>query len=113
MQLKSLYLGERALLNRVFLPRSFWQRARGLLGKPSLQEDEGFLFRECRAIHMFGMRHALDIVFVDGDMKICKLVPELAPWRTAYCANAEHTLELASGSVGRLELALGQQLELR
>ncbi|MCH1926570.1 DUF192 domain-containing protein [Shewanella sp. C32] len=113
MQLKSLYFDERALLNRVFLPHSFWQRARGLLGKPPLQIDEGFLFNDCRAIHMFGMRHMLDIVFVDGDLKICKLVPELSPWRMAYCANAEHTLELASGSIGRLELTLGQQLELR
>ncbi|MEL4395172.1 DUF192 domain-containing protein [Shewanella algae] len=113
MQLKSLHSGERALLNKVFLPRSFWQRARGLLGKPPLLEDEGFLFSDCRAIHMFGMRYALDIVFVDGDLKICKLAPNLAPWRMAYCANAEHTLELASGSVGRLELVLGQQLKLR
>lgn len=113
MQLKSLYFGERALLNKVFLPHGFWQRARGLLGKPPLLEDEGFLFNDCRAIHMFGMRYALDIVFVDGDLKICKLVPDLAPWRMAYCANAEHTLELASGSVGRLKLILGQQLKLR
>lgn len=113
MQLKSLYFGERALLNRVFLPHSFWQRAKGLLGKPPLREDEGFLFYDCRSIHMFGMQHALDIVFVDGDMKICKLVPELAPWRMAYCANAKHTLELASGNASRLELTIGLQLELR
>lgn len=113
MQLKSLYLEERSLLNCVFLPDTFWQRARGLLGKPLLQADEGYLFTECNSIHMFGMRHALDIVFMDAELKICKLVLKLAPWRVAFCFDAKHTLELAPGSISRLGLALKQQLELR
>ena len=113
MQFKSLYCNGSPLIKQVYLPGTFLQRARGLLGKAMPGGDEGYFFSDCHSIHMFGMTYCLDIVFIDAGMKVCKLIPELAPWRLAYSFRAAHTLELSPGSISRLTLKAGQSLELR
>lgn len=71
-------------LSDVRVPGSFLQRARGLLGSDKLGPSEGLLLENCSSIHMFGMRFALDIVFLDREGTVIKIVENLAPWRMAY-----------------------------
>jgi uncharacterized protein len=58
------------------------------------------------------MRFAIDAVFLDADLRIVKLEPHMAPWRTAGAPGARAVLELADGEIASRELALGQQLGL-
>ena len=51
---------------RIHVARSFLQRARGLLGRAPLAADEALLIRPCSSIHTFGMRFAIDVVFIDA-----------------------------------------------
>lgn len=78
---------------------TFLQRLRGLLFTDFLPEHTGLLLENCNSIHMFGMRYALDIVFVDQDFRICKIVKNLKPWHIAGCLRARHTIELPAGTI--------------
>lgn len=101
------------LLPQVMRTASAWDRMRGLLARPALKSGEGLLISPCRTVHTFGMRHALDLVFLDRHGRVCKLVPDLAPGRFAGSIAASMTLELASGSLKQIRLSVGEQVEWR
>jgi uncharacterized membrane protein (UPF0127 family) len=56
------------------------------------------------------MRIAIDAVFLDRQLRIKKLVPNLRPWRIAVCLSAGSVLELRAGTIAACALAQGDQL---
>src|SRR5437660_6063403 len=76
-------------------------RMRGLLGRRSLPEGEGLLLEPAPSIHTAFMRFPIDVVFLDAQMRVVKLVPHLRPWRTASSRRAHAVLELAAGECAR------------
>lgn len=99
------------LLDRLRFARSIRTRTKGLLGRRELAPGEGLAFRE-KSIHMFFMRMPLDIVFCDADLRVVKIVPDLAPWRLAACAQARYVLEIGPGEARRLAIEAGTVLAL-
>ena len=97
----------------VFAPETFVQRARGLLGKSIMNQDEGMILYNCSSIHMIGMRFSIDVVYLDSNMVITKLVESIKPWRFSFCRKANHTLELAVGSISNAQLKVGEQLTIK
>jgi len=85
-------------------------RARGLLGRKALPAGEGMLFPRTRAVHTHFMRFPIDVVFVDRDGVVVRVVAALAPWRAASCRRADAVLELASGECARLRVREGDRL---
>jgi uncharacterized membrane protein (UPF0127 family) len=90
-----------------------WTRLKGLLGRQGLGEGEGLLIRPTGSIHMFFMRFAIDAVFLDSELRVLKVVPDLKPWRMAAKRGAKQVLEIAAGEAKRRGLEPGQQLVLR
>lgn len=84
---------------RVRLTTNAWERGRGLLGRPPLAADEGLWIRPCDSVHSLGMGHALDLVYLDGELRVRKLVRNLRPWRLSWCPGAHSVLELAAGGI--------------
>jgi uncharacterized membrane protein (UPF0127 family) len=82
---------------------TFWKRFRGLMGRRSLDADEGMVFYDNGSIHMFFMRFPLDVVFCDEELRIVKVARGLKPWRTAGARGARVTIELAAGAAAGLE----------
>jgi uncharacterized membrane protein (UPF0127 family) len=75
-------------------------RLRGYLGRPAPREGEGLLITPCRAVHMYGMRYPLDVIFLDRDGRVLALYPSLEPWsHTRWHGHAEYALELPPGSI--------------
>jgi len=89
-----------------------WTRMKGLLGRGGLDDGEGLLIRPTGSIHMFFMRFPIDAVFLDRELRILKVVPDLKPWRMASGKGAKQVLEIAAGEAGRRGLEPGQQLVL-
>jgi uncharacterized membrane protein (UPF0127 family) len=85
-------------------------RMRGLLGRRALPSGEGLLLRPAPSIHTAFMRFPIDVIFLDGDLRVLKLVERLKPWRTASAPRAKAVLELAAGESARLELGLADRL---
>jgi len=85
-------------------------RLRGLIGSPAPAPGHALLISPCAAVHTAFMRYPIDVVFVDARGTVRKLVPALAPWRSATCLAARHTLELAAGEATRLGLVPGARI---
>jgi uncharacterized membrane protein (UPF0127 family)/CheY-like chemotaxis protein len=83
---------------------------RGLLGRRSLPEGEGMLLQPAPSIHTAFMRFAFDAVFMDGTLRVLKVVERLAPWRLASARRSWAVLELAEGEVAARGIELGDQL---
>jgi len=83
---------------------------KGLLGSHGLAPGEGLLLRPASSIHMFFMRFAIDAVFLDRDLVVRKVVPNVKPWRIAFARGARSVLEVAAGESERLGIVPGQKL---
>src|SRR6266540_7013713 len=92
------------------LADSVWRRMRGLLGRRELRPGEGLVLRPNWSVHTFFMRFPIDVVFVDGDQVVRKIVPDLGPWRTATCRGARDVVELAAGECARRGLETGDRV---
>ncbi len=69
----------KVLCSRCAVADNLLTRVRGLLGRSSLDEDEGLLIVPCPSIHMFGMRFSLDIVFLSRENIVVDWVENIAP----------------------------------
>ena len=98
-------------LRRVQKTESAIERTRGLLGKPALEEDEALWIAPCNSVHTFGMKHALDIVYVNRRGIIKKTVSGLAPRRASLCLGAKSVIELKSGMIDNNRITIGDRVE--
>lgn len=85
-------------------------RMRGLLGRDSLPPGEGMLLQPAPSIHTAFMRFTIDAVFVDGTLRVKRIVEHLRPFRIAWARRSWGVLELAEGEVARRGVDLGDQL---
>jgi uncharacterized membrane protein (UPF0127 family) len=86
------------------------ERMRGLLGRDSLHCDEALLLHPCRSIHTFGMRFAIDVLFLDRHRRVATLHHDVPRRRVLFNLRATQTLELPSGTARRHGIAVGDQL---
>ena len=89
------------------LAESVPARTVGLLGRKGLAPGEGMLIAHTGSVHMFFMRFAIDVVFLDRTKTIVKIVPNLRPWRIALARHAKTALELPAGAAASLGLERG------
>jgi uncharacterized membrane protein (UPF0127 family) len=82
-------------------------RMRGLLGRRSLPSGEGILLRPAASVHTFFMRFAIDVVFLDDELRVVGIAAHLRPWRAAAQRGAKAVLELPAGECERRGLAVG------
>jgi uncharacterized protein len=83
---------------------SFFARAKGLLGSQRLEYGQGLWILPCRSIHTFGMRYAIDVIFLDGSLQIIQTVDAVPPDRVIWQPRAASVVELAANSLVRLDL---------
>jgi len=72
-------------------------RRRGLLGRDALDVSAGMMLAPCVSVHTAFMRFPIDVVFVDRDGVVRKIVRDLKPWRIAASPRAYAAIELAAG----------------
>jgi uncharacterized membrane protein (UPF0127 family) len=112
---------ESVLAHSCEVAESLFTRVRGLLGRSGLEEGQGMLIIPCPSIHMFGMKFALDAVFIDEENMVVDFVESLAPGKM-YVARAleeggakrkpRAAIELPCGAIARSQTQRGDQLEL-
>jgi uncharacterized protein len=91
---------DRELGSRIGLANSWLGRLRGMMGRPAPKSGEGLLLTPCRAVHMYGMRVPLDVVFLDAQGAVVASYPSLRPnSRTRWHREAVHALELPAGTL--------------
>ena len=83
------------------------ERMRGLLGRESLAIDEALLLRPCRSIHTFGMRFAIDVLFLDRRGCVVAVHHEVAARRLLFSLRATQTLEMPAGTARSRSIKTG------
>jgi len=59
---------------------------------------------------MFGMRFAIDVVFLDRADTVTRVVEDLRPWRLAAAKGSRKVVELPAGRARDVDLAVGDEL---
>ncbi len=99
------------LADRVEVAGSAAGRNKGLLGRRGLEHGEGLWIVPCAAVHTFGMRFTIDLVYVDRDKRVKKVRSSVPPWHMSACITAHSVVELASGIVCSTQTKAGDLLE--
>jgi uncharacterized membrane protein (UPF0127 family) len=99
-----------AVANHIAVAGTSALRKQGLLGMQRLQSGAGLWIAPCEAIHTFGMKISLDVIFLDRDLRVKKLVNDLRPRRLAVSFSAYSVLEIEAGAIARSGTRVGDRL---
>jgi uncharacterized membrane protein (UPF0127 family) len=108
-----LWVDGRATGLRVGRAESVCSRARGVWPDDRWPVDHALLIPACRAVHTFGLRGALDVVFSDEAGRVIGLHAAVPPWRVRHHPAACATWEFRPGTSSRLGITTGTRLQAR
>ena len=101
----------RSVARSVHMACSFRSRCLGLLRRASMPEHDGLLLVPGGSIHTLGMRFTIDVVFLNGQMRVLELAEHVAPWRVVVAPKGTaRVLELAAGRIATIRLTVGTYL---
>jgi uncharacterized membrane protein (UPF0127 family) len=86
------------------------ERMRGLLGRASLAANEALLLSPCRSIHTFGMRFAIDVLFVDRHGRVVTIHRGVPRARLLFSLRGVKALEMAAGAARACSIEVGNVL---
>jgi uncharacterized membrane protein (UPF0127 family) len=88
-------------------------RMRGLLGRNNLEMDHALYIKPCGSIHTFGMRFSLDLIFLDKNLSVVKIVHDVSPGKMVLGGKyAASVIELESGWFDWQKLNAGDSVAL-
>jgi uncharacterized membrane protein (UPF0127 family) len=94
----------------LFRTENVIERTAGLLTLLPLDKGQGLLINKCNSIHTVGMHYALDVVYLNRQLNVVKLVKNIKPARMSFSLRAKHTLELLAGEINRIGIKEGMTL---
>ena len=65
-----------------------------------MPSDLGLELAPCRSVHTFGMRFALDLIWLDRDGRVVRVDVEVPPRRVRTCLRARSVIETRGGCSG-------------
>ncbi|MBZ0167031.1 MAG: DUF192 domain-containing protein [Candidatus Omnitrophica bacterium] len=108
-QSKNSVIAEKAVLADSFLSRMV-----GLLKHRKLEQGEGLIITRCNSIHMFFMRFAIDVIFVDKKDVVVGIVKNILPNRLSKIYwKAVNAIEVPVGVIEVSKTEVGDQLILQ
>lgn len=90
--------------------RTSRQRRTGLLKHTSLEPGDGLWIVPCEGVHTFGMKFAIDVLFLSRSKQVLKIRREMARRRISFCLRAHSVLELPAGMADSTGTQPGDQL---
>ena len=106
-----LFKGNASVFANVEAMSSMASRARGLLGRSCLPPGSAALLVPCASIHTCFMRFALDVAFLDENLRVLKICRNVRPFRMRWGARGSiATLEWNAGWLPPEKLAVGDCL---
>jgi uncharacterized membrane protein (UPF0127 family) len=90
---------------------TWWMRLKGLLGRSRLAPEDGIWLSPSSGIHTFGMRFAVDLIYLDATRRVVYLVEQFGPFRISpiktKCASI---LEMRTRSIYLSNTQIGDEL---
>ena len=97
---------------KAFVADSFFKRFLGLMFRKSMDLEEALIFHHTNSVHTCFMRFAIDVVFLDKNMQVCKIYQSLKPWRLAGSLPAKMTVEFPANKLSTKDISIGDTLSL-
>ena len=102
----------RTICKNELIAASFFQRLTGMLTRKFSDKLDGIVFKNCNAIHTFGMRFDLDVIFCNDHNVIIGIHKRVAPWKMlSGTVKKCSTLELPAGTIDDTECKKGDIIE--
>jgi uncharacterized membrane protein (UPF0127 family) len=89
----------------IVVARSFRDRLVGLALRRAPPDGRGLLLPGCRSVHTFGMRFALDLVWLDRAGAVLAIDAGVPPWRVRRRRGAAAVIEVSAGQGERVAAA--------
>lgn len=100
------------LSTKVIKARNFNSRLKGLMFSTPLTAQHCFWIPQCKSIHTCFMRFSLDVLFVNKNLKVIKIIKNLKPWScTSFYTKADSVFEFNAGELNNIKV--GDQLLLQ
>jgi uncharacterized membrane protein (UPF0127 family) len=97
---------------KVMQAHSFFRRLRGLLFTEPLSPGTGLHIKPCRSVHTFMMGYAIDVLYLDAQLRVVGVEEHLPPGRIgAVIKNTASVVELPAGSIRTTRMAVGQTVQ--
>jgi len=104
------------LATEMRVANSHWTRFRGLVGmKPErFGFGQGLWIIPCHGVHTWGMRFAIDVVYLNSNQVVVHLEENIKPWSFAPVRiDSATVLEVPSHTIWNSGTRVGDQIELR
>ncbi len=90
---------------------TFSERIVGLLNRKEFHPGQALILKHCNSIHTFFMRFPIDVLFVDKNKKIVKVISALKPFRISpIYFHASLVIELPTGTIQSQSIKEGDML---
>jgi len=90
-----------------------FKRLKGLLGRKSLNKGEALIITPSNSIHTFFMRFPIDVLFVDNNNRVIKVISSLKPYRLSpICWQGKFVIELPVGTIQASSTQEGDTLQI-
>ncbi|MFT5574239.1 MAG: uncharacterized membrane protein (UPF0127 family) [Cryomorphaceae bacterium] len=87
------------------------ERVRGLFAV-DMQSVDGLWIKPCNSVHTFAMKYLIDLIYLDKEQRIIKIVPGMPTWRLSMACSAHSVIELKEGLAAHYNLKVGHVLKL-
>ncbi len=99
------------LAEEVYFADTPAKRIKGLLGRKNFASKEALIIKPCNSVHTFFMRFPIDLLFINKNNQVIKLIPNLAPFRLSpICVSSCFVVELPAGVIEDTLTSQGDQL---
>lgn len=100
------------LAEDVFIANTLFKRIKGLLGKKIFLPNQAIILDPCNSVHTFFMRFPIDVLFVDKNYKVIKIISQLNPNKVSPIYwHVSKVIELPSGMLNLTNTQLQDQLQ--
>lgn len=103
----ALELESVGVLDGIVKADAFIPRLKGYMFQKT-PKSKGILFLRCNSLHSFFMHFAIDLYFLDEDMRLVAFVEAFEKNKTIHVKNAAHVLETPSGAIDKHKIQVGQ-----
>jgi len=101
------------LVKKVIIADRFYSRLKGLLGRDSLDEQEGLVIKPANSIHTFFMRFSIDVLFANKENKIVGLRENVKPFKLIPpFLKAFLVVELPANTVQKTKTQIGDIIQI-
>jgi hypothetical protein len=103
------------LATNLTLADTHWSRFRGLMATSvqNFRQGSGLWIVPCHGVHTFGMRFAIDVVYLNAKQEVVYLQQDLKPWRMAPIRlAAASVVELPSGTIEQTHTGVGDVVDV-